>query len=181
MAFALRGEGPNNSFKPKTNRYAIVFGSIQALGGMKLLHILLLTIPSLAFAGEGVIPEREISLGGVAIGETPSAVASRLGQPMRKVEASDFLNLHYYYPHVTVSFSDGVVAGLFSDKPDGCTPKHLCPGDRLDKMRSLYGAPLAADRETGRFYEYYPPDATCWLQIPAKGEEVVSITVACQP
>ena len=148
---------------------------------MKLLCILLLTIPSLAFAGEGAVPEHEISLGGVAIGESPSAVTSGLGQPTRKVEASDFLNLHYYYPHVVVSFSDGVVAGLYSDRPNGCTPRHLCPGDSFDKMRSLYGPPVVADRETGRFYEYYPPDATCWLQIPAKGKRVVSITVACQP
>jgi hypothetical protein len=29
----LVGPRPNNSFKPKTNRYAIVFGLIQALGG----------------------------------------------------------------------------------------------------------------------------------------------------
>jgi hypothetical protein len=148
---------------------------------MKLVGILLLTIPYLAFAGEGAVPEREISVGSVAIGESPSAVSSGLGQPTRKVEASDFLNLHYYYPHVVVSFSDGVVAGLYSDKPNGCTPRHLCPGDSLDKMRSLYGPPLVADRETGRFYEYYPPDSTCWLQISAKSKRVVSIAVACQP
>ena len=148
---------------------------------MKLLGILLLTLPSLAVAGEGTVPEREIALGGVTIGESPGTVTSALGEPTRKIEASDFLDLHYYYPHVVVSFSDGVVAGLYSEKPNGCTPKHLCPGDSLDKMRSLYGSPLVANRETGRFYEYYPPDGTCWLQIPAKGKKVVSITVACQP
>jgi hypothetical protein len=31
-AFGVVGTRPNNSFKPKTNRYAIVFGLIQALG-----------------------------------------------------------------------------------------------------------------------------------------------------
>ena len=148
---------------------------------MKLLSILFLLIPSLAFAREGTVPDREIALGGVAIGESPGAVVALLGQPRRKVEASDFLNLHYVYPNVRVSFSDGVVAGLYSDKAKGCTPMHLCPGDPLDKMLSLYGPPLVADRESGSFYEYYGADASCWLQIPAKGKTVTSITVACQP
>jgi hypothetical protein len=148
---------------------------------MKLLGALLLLIPSLAFAGEGTVLEREVSLGGVAIGDSPGVVIARLGQPRRKVEVSDFLNLHYDYPHVRVSFSEGVVAGLYSVSPKACTPMHLCPGDSLDKMRSLYGQPLVADRESGRFYEYYGADSTCWLQIPAKGSRVASVTVACQP
>lgn len=151
------------------------------LGAMKPLCILLLAIPSLIFAREGVIPEREMSLGGVAIGDFPRRVVSNLGQPTRQTQATDFLNLHYHYPHLVVSFSQGVVAGLFSDKRNGCTPKHLCPGDSLKKMRSIYGPPLVADRETGRFYEYLAPEGTCWLQIPAKGERVLSIAVACQP
>ena len=34
LVVQLPGSGPNNSFKPKTNRCAIVFGLIQALGRM---------------------------------------------------------------------------------------------------------------------------------------------------
>jgi len=45
---------PNNSFKPKTNRYAIVFGLTQALGHMSqvkaVLVILLLVLASVASA-----------------------------------------------------------------------------------------------------------------------------------
>lgn len=148
---------------------------------MKLLSILFLLLPPLAFAREGTVPEGEISLGGVAIGDSSSAVIARLGQPRRKVKAPDFLDLHYDYPNLRVSFSDGIVTGLYSDKPAGCTPMHLCPGDSLDRMRSLYGPPLVADRESGRFHEYHGAGTTCWLQIPATGKRVESVTVACQP
>lgn len=150
---------------------------------MKNLSLLLLLwmAASPAFAREGAILESELSLGGIVIGKSPGEVASELGEPLRKVETSDFLSLHYDYPQVRVSFRDDAAAGLYSDNAAGCTPMQLCPGDRLDKMRSLYGTPVIADRDTGRFHEYYAADVTCWLQIAAKGKKILSIAVACQP
>lgn len=140
----------------------------------------ILLVPVMAFAEEGIVPDRELSLGGVDIGDTPAQVVSRLGEPRRKVTSPDFLDLHYEYPHLRVSFNEGIVAGLHADKRGACTPKGLCPGARFDRMRALYGEPLVSDRETGRFYEYVG-GVGCWLQIPAKGKRVASITVACQP
>lgn len=148
---------------------------------MKTPAILLLLVPLQAFAAEGTVAKRELSLGGVAIGDTAAQVAARLGEPKHKVAAQDVLDLHYEYASLRVSFNGGIVAGLHADKRDACTPKGLCPGDRLDRMRALYGAPVVADRETGRFYEYVGGDAACWLQIRAKGGRVASISVACQP
>jgi len=147
---------------------------------MKIPGILLFLFPMLAMAGEGLVSDKALALGGIAIGDTPAQVVARLGEPKRKVPAQDFLGLHYEYPGLRVSFNEGVVAGLHADKAGACTPQGLCPGDRLDRMRALYGAPIVADRETGRFHEYYGADAACWLQIPAKGKRVASITVACQ-
>ncbi len=148
---------------------------------MKTPALLLLLVPLLAFAGEGTVAERELSLGGVTIGDTAAQVAARLGEPKHKVPAQDFLDLHYEYAALRVSFNGGIVAGLHADKRDACTPKGLCPGDRLEKMRTLYGEPIVSDRETGRYYEYSGGDAACWLQIRAKGKRVASIDVACQP
>lgn len=148
---------------------------------MQALWLCLLLSPSAAFSLEGKVPASEISLGGIEVGATLSEVTKKLGTPLRKQDGIDFLNLDYYYPHLQVSFSDRVVAGMYTDHPKGCTPMRLCPGDRLGKMRSLYGSPIVADRETGQFYEYYPNDFTCWLQIAAKGERIKSIAVACQP
>lgn len=148
---------------------------------MKIAGILLLLVPLLAFADEGIVSDRELSLGGVAIGDTVAQVVSRLGEPKRKVPEQDFLDLHYDYAKLRVSFNGGIVAGLQAETRSACTPKGLCPGDRLDRMRALYGAPLVADRETGRFYEYVGGDTGCWLQIRPRGTRVASIAVACQP
>ena len=146
---------------------------------MKSLGLVLLLSSPMAFAADGTIPGSEMSVGGVAIGQSPGQVSKKLGEPLRKVATGDFLD--YFYPHVRVSLGEGVVAGLYTDDPRGCTPMQLCPGDRLAKMRSMYGPPVVADRETGRFYEYYATGTTCWLQISAKGSRVASIAVACQP
>lgn len=148
---------------------------------MKMSGFVLLLVPAMALAEEGIVPDRELSLGGVDIGDAPAQVVARLGEPRRKVTSMDFLDLHYDYPHLQVSFDEDIVVGLHADKSGGCTPKGLCPGDRFDRMRALYGEPLVSDRETGRFYEYYADGAACWLQIPARGKRVASITVACQP
>jgi hypothetical protein len=144
-----------------------------------LLSILLL--PYSALAQNGNLPASEISIAGVKVGDSPIQVQSRLGRPSKVVKESDYLDTHYEYSRLTVSFSEGVVAGLYSDKPQGCTPKGLCTGDSLEKMQRLYGNPNSANRETGRFYEYYGKDLFCWLQISAKGNSVKSIRVACQP
>lgn len=136
---------------------------------------------SSALSAPGDIPASEISLGGIAVGESPLQVMKKLGEPSSKVHASGYLDLHYKYQNMTVSFSEGVVSGLFTDSASACTPKHLCPGDSLDRMRSLYGEPLEAVREADRFYEYYGHDMDCWLRIPVNGNKVDSIEVACQP
>jgi hypothetical protein len=147
------------------------------------MQILRLTTQLLlsALLTQGDIPASEVSIGGVEIGDSPSQVVGKLGAPSSKVQASDYLDLHYKYPTMTVSFSEGVVSGLFTDSAGACTPKNLCPGDSIDRMRSLYGEPLVTDRETGRFYEYYGHELYCWFKIPVNDNTVVSITVACQP
>ncbi len=128
-----------------------------------------------------MIPASDVSIAGVAIGDSPAQVRSKLGEPNTTEGIPDYLPLHYNYPNVRVSFDGDVVAGLFTRSASGCTPKGLCPGDSLDKMRRLYGEPLRTDRETGRFFEYYGVDLYCWLQIPDQGDKVLSIYVACQP
>jgi hypothetical protein len=148
---------------------------------MKTPGVLLFLVLLLAYAEQGAVSDRELSLGGVAIGDTAAQVVSRLGEPTRKVPEQDFLDLHYDYANLRVSFNGGIVAGLQAETRAACTPKGLCPGDRLDRMRTLYGEPIVSDRETGRSYEYIGGDAGCWLQIRAKGKRVASIEVACQP
>jgi len=64
---------PNNSFKPKTNRCAIVFGLIQALAAMTILKVILATLliafttEALAAAGKGEIAQAIASAKTVAL------------------------------------------------------------------------------------------------------------------
>lgn len=105
---------------------------------------------------------------------------AQLGQPKSVTEELDFLNRHLHYPDLLISFSGSIVAGLFSESPDACTPAGLCPGDLLAHALSLYGAPEIAERETGTFWEYYT-SFPCWLQVAPEGDRIASIRVACQP
>ena len=126
------------------------------------------------------IPQAELSLAGVELGDTEAQVIDKLGVPTSRVEEADFLHLHLNYVTVKVSFAFEEVAGLFSDNPKGCTPSGLCPGDSLKRMRAVYGAPEISERETGTLFEYYS-DCPCWLQIKPAGNKIGAITVACQP
>lgn len=143
--------------------------------------LLLLLVPTMAMAGDGSIPDGELSLGGVAVGQPLDAVVAKLGEPLRQEELADFIDLEYYYPQVRVSFNTGIVAGLRSDDSKACTPMGLCPGDGFDRMKTLYGAPKVSDRENGRFYAYYGSDGACWLEIPATAKKIASLSVVCMP
>lgn len=145
------------------------------------LVVLLLCMSNQSHATDGSVPQGEISIGGITVGETSAQVRKLLGKPLRESKETDFLNLHYEYPSVRVSFHEGLVAGLQSMGPQGCTPMNLCPGKDVKRMLSLYGSPIVADRETGRYYEYYAQDFSCWLQISADVGKVKDVVVACQP
>ena len=148
---------------------------------MKIIALLLLLFSAALAARDGNVSARDVSLSGIEVGDTPAQVRQELGTPTSTEIQPDYLDLHYRYPQLTVSFNENTVAGLYTDNPASCTPRGLCPGDPISKMRRLYGEPVVADRETGRFYEYYGHDLFCWLKIPADTKTVASISVDCQP
>jgi len=149
------------------------------LVGWFFLFSLCLSAPSQAIGG--ALPQDEMSISGIVIGDSPAQVRKKMGEPLRESKGAGFLDLHYEYASVRVSFSEGVAVGLQSRNRRGCTPMRLCPGDGLKRMRVLYGSPIVADREIGRRYEYYVEGGDCWLQIGGNANEVESISVACQP
>ncbi|MEO1299685.1 MAG: hypothetical protein AAFW75_28720, partial [Cyanobacteria bacterium J06636_16] len=62
-----------------------------------------------------------------------------------------------------------------------CTPAGVCPGMDVAEVYAIYGVPVVAERENGRFLEYYSASSTCWLQIALDDQTVGSVGVACQP
>ncbi|GHE28986.1 hypothetical protein [Vulcaniibacterium thermophilum] len=148
---------------------------------MRILVLTALLLPAAVWAQDAPIPGGELSLAGVAVGDPPGRVRALLGEPHRVIDDPARLALRYEYPELTVSFSENEVSALHATGPRACTPRRLCPGDPLDRMRTLYGEPRIADRAGGRVYEYYGSEVYCWLRIAAAGDTVASIAVDCQP
>lgn len=124
------------------------------------------------------LPEQELRLGGLSIGDEGKTVIREFGQPSQ-VSSSFYSQLDY--PGFTVLLEEGTVIGLTSTSDQYCTPAGVCPGMDSEQVRERYGEPTVSDREDGRFMEYYTENSSCWLKIAVDGELVESVGVVCQP
>lgn len=146
--------------------------------------ILFLVIGSLAAQPDvPTVPDSALSIGGISLGAEEAAVTAKLGQPTRRLETGDFLNLELRFPGITVWLGQGSRVGeILSTSPKHCTSEGACPGQAWKRVEALYGTPLVADREDGRYMEYYPQsDFPCWLQFAVESGRVRSIRSECQP
>lgn len=129
-----------------------------------------------------LVPDRELALGGIELGDAESTVVKKLGEPRRITDTDDFLNIELEYPGLTVWLGEGrLVGAILSTSKRYCTPSGVCPGMPFAKVKAKYGPPLVADREDGRFMEYPSSQSPCWLQIAAKKGIVQSVGAECQP
>jgi hypothetical protein len=153
---------------------------------MRYLTVALVFLLSPAVACE--IPESELSLGGVATGDSEASVVERLGAPAGRIEDGDGTELRYPGLIVTVGWLEQAAPGverrvfaIRADSSSACTPMGLCPGMEVAHAFKLYGPVEATVRETGTFFEYQPVAAHCWLQISAPAQTITKLAVACQP
>ena len=140
-------------------------------------------IVGIASAGEpALVTDRELSLGGVALGDTEADVLRKLGQPRRTTDTDDFLNIRMDYPGVTIWLGEGRRVGeMLSTSKRHCTPAGVCPGASFVSAEAEYGPPLVADREDGTFMEYPSSQSSCWLQIAVDKGIIRSVRAECQP
>ena len=139
-------------------------------------------------AGEpGTIPEAELSLGGVALGDSESHVAAVLG-PTAPLDTGEGWDLQYENLTVSIGWLEQAgpgkerhVLSLEATGPSACTPAGVCPGSPIAAAKTAYGPSLKAVRETGTFLEYYGKDTSCWLQLGTSGDQIVVIRAVCQP
>lgn len=135
-----------------------------------------------AHAGaEQRISARELSIGGVVMGQQERDVTRRLGQPRSRTDTGEGFKLSYTGIEIDVGVGNIGVFDVISTGTKYCTPSKLCPGMPASKARGLYGEPVIAKREAGTFLEYQPRSSTCWLQIGASEGVIRSIRIACQP
>jgi hypothetical protein len=128
------------------------------------------------------VNDQELSLGGIALGDTEADVLRKLGQPRSTTDTGDVLNIRMDYPGLTVWLGEGRrVAEVMSTSGQHCTPAGICPGTRFAKAKTSYGLPLVAKRENGVFMEYPSSQSACWLQIAVSKGIVKSVRAECQP
>jgi len=134
------------------------------------------------------VPDSELSLDGISIGDTEQTVISRLGPPDGRVETGEGTELRYADLVATVGWLEQQAPGvhrrvyeLSGTGPSACTPAGLCPGMPMTAANARYGQALHAKRDTGNFLEYYGAKSSCWLQITAPAGTVQVIRVACEP
>ncbi len=150
-------------------------------------HFLFVAVSFLVFGAASaakplLVNDHELSLGGIALGDTESAVLRKLGQPLRTTDTGDFLNIRMDYPGLTVWLGNGRRVGeLLSTSKQHCTPATICPGMSFAKAKAKYGRPLVADREDGTFMEYPSSQSACWLQLAVSKGIVKSVRAECQP
>ena len=129
-----------------------------------------------------LVNDRELSLGGVTLGDTEAAVLRKLGQPHRTTDTGDFLNIRMDYPGITVWLGEGRRVGeVLSTSKQNCTPAGICPDAPFAQAKAKYGPPLVADRQDGTFMEYPSTQSACWLQIAVSKGIVRSVRAECQP
>ena len=136
----------------------------------------------------GTISDRELKVGGVALGDTERSVVARLGKPTRRIDTGEGIQLDYGGLTVWVGYLENAKPGvprrvyeLLSISKRYCTPSGVCPGVAFDKVRAKHGAPLVADRKDGQFMEYPSYQSQCWLQISVKAGIIQSVRAECQP
>jgi len=129
-----------------------------------------------------LVGDKELALGGIALGDTEAVVLASLGRARRTTDNGDFLNVKMEYSGLTVWLGEERRVGeMLSTSPKHCTPAGVCPGMPFAQLVAKYGPPLVADREDGRFMEYPSSQSSCWLQISVHKGVVKSVRAECQP
>ncbi len=168
---------------------ALRVGLIQALGLMRhIAAIALLTAARVASAGDAPISDAELSLSGVALGDTEQHVVSLLGSPSQKSETGEGTEFRYSDLEVLIGWLEQQAPGierraykLTGTGPTACTPAGVCPGMPVERAVAAYGRPLVTEREAGSLLEYYSHQSTCWLQLATTDGTIRAISAVCQP
>jgi hypothetical protein len=148
----------------------------------KLLLALIFILPALGCASKPGKPDaHSLGIGGITLDDSEKTVAAKLGEPAKKHEQADYIDMQYEYAQLTIGFASESVGEITSSNPRYCTDQGLCPGDPTSKMRRLYGALIETNREHGSFLEYYTAETTCWYQFSAKKTQIESVAIICQP
>jgi hypothetical protein len=132
-------------------------------------------------ASTNSIAASELSIANVRLGDSEKTTVRKLGKPLNRTNNGEGFVLSYQELAVAHGVEPYGVYEMESTNPKYCTPKKVCPGISIEKLKRIYGEPIVAERDEGKFLEYIGNKTTCWLQISVFNDFVKSIRVACQP
>jgi hypothetical protein len=145
-----------------------------------IAFVLVLGAASCATRAPGLIPNNELSLAGVAVGDSEAVVLSKLDHPRRSEHPDDYLTVQLESSGLIVSLDpqDGV-GEIFSDHLGHCTPSGICVGTAFSEVEAMLGLPAALNRDQSRYTAQFASKNDCWLEVVVHIDFVESIRIAC--
>jgi hypothetical protein len=145
-----------------------------------IAFVLLFGAVSCATHAPSLIANNELSLAGVAVGDSEAIVLSKLGHPRRSEHPDDYLTVQLESSGLIVSLDpqDGV-GGIFSDRPGHCTPSGICVGTAFAEVEAMLGRPVVLNRDESRYTAQFASKSDCWLEVVVHIGLVESIRIAC--
>lgn len=145
-----------------------------------LTLLLALTATSCAVVAEPPLSSKELSLGGVAIGDSEADAASVLGQSVRTEHPDNHLSIKLESGGIMVLTDPQEGVGeIFSNAPQYCTPSGACPGMAFDKIPKAMGRARITKQGGSRFLAQYSTTTDCWIELSVSAERVESVRIAC--
>lgn len=139
-------------------------------------------------SASGAINDDELSLNGVALGDSEAGVLSILGEPHKRFETGEGTELQYTGLTVSIGWLEQQAPGkerrvwaLRGTGAAACTPAGICPGVAFEQANAAYGVPVMTKRGQGTVMEYYNSESSCWLQLDVSGGVIRAISAVCQP
>lgn len=146
---------------------------------MKRIVVMCLMFAALGCATHTALPEEEIAIKGVAIGDNEGKVIRLLGQPRLRQEGSGSYDVYYEYDGMTVSFAGGMAESILAIGKDACTPSGVCPGSPLSVLYDTYGVPDDESRKDDGKIIYRVRDSDCWMKFSVEVDRVRFIKIEC--
>ena len=138
----------------------------------------------LALAASGAVfdARRELSVGGIRLGQSEAYVLSALGKPESRStsETTDYLPVALEYPGFFIELDEQGVGRLLASSSRYCTPVGACPGMRLSDVQRIYGSAMKVEQIDGVPTGFVFNDG-CWLAFSTRAEDVLTIEIACVP
>lgn len=141
---------------------------------------LLLAICACAIQGRPALTGNELSLGGIALGDSESAVLAKMGQMRRSEHPDNYLTVRLEADGIVVLIDPREGVGeIIGSHPRHCTPGGVCPGQAFSRVPASLGRPAITKQGDARYVAQYATQSDCWLELLVCSEVIEMVRLAC--